>query len=462
MTLSAPKIDRRLHMRAWLGSAPAPGALPYAIQRLHATSNEDGALGRLMLAAYRDTIDYEGEDEEQARLVVNNMLQGQFGLLITDASGVITSAGQPAAAIIVSRYEGLPLVNTLMTGPAHGGQGLAAALLRWAMAQLKADGDEALDLFVTVGNDRAERIYRRLGFVAIGELRTTQVRGENPEPGPTPAEYALCATCGTEYPASAEWLTDCPICSDERQYVAETGQRWTTLAAIRPTHRNQFTALAPGVTRIRTEPKFAIGQEATLIETPSGNVLWDCVSLLDQETVAFIAGRGGLRAICISHPHFFTTMTEWSRTFSAPLVLHEANRPWSMFQEGAGSVGQASRWSWVTNDVQELFAGFTLIRCGGHFPGSSVLHWASGGGGQGALFTGDTIYVAADRRWATFMYSYPNLIPLGVGAVHGILDAVRPFAYDALYSGFHQAHIVGNADEKVQRSGARYLQKIGG
>ena len=62
MPLSAPKIDRRLHMRVWLSDVPTPAALPHAIRRLQATSNEDGALSQLMLTAYRATIDYEGEE----------------------------------------------------------------------------------------------------------------------------------------------------------------------------------------------------------------------------------------------------------------------------------------------------------------------------------------------------------------------------------------------------------------
>ena len=77
--------------------------------------------------------------------------------------------------------------------------------------------------------------------------------------------------------------------------------------------------------------------------------------------------------------------------------------------------------------------GLTLIRCGGHFEGGSVLHWAGGAGGKGALLSGDIIEVAADRRWVSFMYSYPNFIPLDAAAVRHIVAAVEPYAFEDIY-----------------------------
>ena len=34
--------------------------------------------------------------------------------------------------------------------------------------------------------------------------------------------------------------------------------------------------------------KFAIGQRAMLLQTESGNILWDMISLLDDDTVDFV------------------------------------------------------------------------------------------------------------------------------------------------------------------------------
>ena len=51
-------------------------------------------------------------------------------------------------------------------------------------------------------------------------------------------------------------------------------------------------SLEPGLTEIVTEPKFAIGQRALLVEAPGGNVLWDCVSLIDDATIAAVEALG--------------------------------------------------------------------------------------------------------------------------------------------------------------------------
>ena len=72
----------------------------------------------------------------------------------------------------------------------------------------------------------------------------------------------------------------------------------------------------PGLTAIETEPKFGIGQRAHLIQTPAGNVLWDCIAYLDDATVEQINALGGLAAIAISHPHYYSAMVEWAHRFA--------------------------------------------------------------------------------------------------------------------------------------------------
>src|SRR5207245_10325023 len=81
-----------------------------------------------------------------------------------------------------------------------------------------------------------------------------------------------------------------------------------------------------GLTGIGTEPSFAIGQRALLVRSPQGNVLWDCITVLDDATVADVRSLGGIRAIAISHPHYYSSMVEWSSAFEAPVLLHVADR----------------------------------------------------------------------------------------------------------------------------------------
>jgi hypothetical protein len=267
-------------------------------------------------------------------------------------------------------------------------------------------------------------------------------------------ENYICITCGTQYPASPAAPTHCPICEDDRQYVNQNGQQWTTLAELRREHTNGLTPIDPRVTAIRTAPGFAIGQQAHLIQTSAGNLLWDCISFLDDATVAEVRRRGGIAAISISHPHFYSSMIEWSYAFDAPIYLHAENRPWVMRPD------QAIRF-WE-GDAQELLPGLTALRCGGHFPGSSVLHWADGAGGKGALFTADTINVVADRRYVSFMYSYPNQIPLNASAVHGVVAAVEPYAFDRIYGSWPGSIVAEDAKAAVRRSAERYIAHIEG
>ena len=232
---------------------------------------------------------------------------------------------------------------------------------------------------------------------------------------------------------------------------------WTTLAELRRDHRNAARPIEPWLTGFTTEPRVAIGQQAHLIETPAGNVLWNCISFIDDETVAEVMRHGGLAAIAVSHPHFYTGMVEWSRAFGdVPVLLHADDRAWVMRPDSA-----IRFWEGETADPLPG-SGLTLVLCGGHFPGSCVLHWAGGAEGRGALLTGDTITVVADRRWVTFMYSYPNLIPLGAEEVRRIVAAVEPFAFDRIYGGWHGSVVAADAKAAVRRSAQRYLAHIAG
>lgn len=265
-------------------------------------------------------------------------------------------------------------------------------------------------------------------------------------------QHTICITCGTQYLVGDEGRNECPICLDERQYVNINGQQWTTLEELHSTHRNVFTSIEPSLTTIRTEPTFAIGQHAQLIQTKHGNVLWDCISFIDDRTVEEVQRLGGISAIAISHPHFYSSMIEWSRAFDAPIYLHADNREWVMRPD--------ERIQYWEGETREIVPGITAIRCGGHFPGSSVLHWAEGARGRGALFTGDTIFVVNDRRYVTFMYSFPNYIPLNAKAVRRIVAAVEPFAFDRIYGAWTNSVVAVDAKAAVQRSAERYIAHI--
>jgi len=254
----------------------------------------------------------------------------------------------------------------------------------------------------------------------------------------------LCVTCGTEYPDSPAPPSRCAICDEERQYVGFDGQRWTTLSELRGGHTNEWIEWEPGVTAIRTQPAFAIGQRAFYFQS----MLWDCISLLDEATMKAIGQRGGLKAIAISHPHYYTTMVAWMDAFDVPVYLHEADRKWVMRPD--------PRLVFWSGETKQLHDGITLIRAGGHFDGGTVLHWPGGERGKGTLFTGDIIQVVPDRRWVSFMYSYPNLIPLSLAAVQRIAASVEPFEFDRIYGAFHPLQVDTDAKNAIRRSVERY------
>jgi hypothetical protein len=181
----------------------------------------------------------------------------------------------------------------------------------------------------------------------------------------------ICVTCGTQFTATEHAPERCPICEDERQYVGWDGQRWTTLEDLARDYHNVIRAEEPGLTGIGTHPSFAIGQRALLVQAPGGNILWDCISLLDEPTIAAVRALGGIAAIAISHPHYYSCMVEWAHAFDAPVYLHAADRAWVMRPDPALVFWEG--------EARELGDGLTLLHCGGHFAGGTVLHWAAGG-----------------------------------------------------------------------------------
>jgi hypothetical protein len=262
----------------------------------------------------------------------------------------------------------------------------------------------------------------------------------------------ICETCGAQHMPSAQPPAGCAICSDERQYVGPEGQRWTTLAQLRAGHRAEIREEDARLTGIGCAPAFGIGQRALLVQTPAGNILWDCTAYLDDEIIAAVRERGGLSAIAISHPHFYTSMVEWSRAFDAPIHLHGADRAWIMRPDEAISFWEGEQ--------HELLPGLTLLRLGGHFAGGTVLHWEGGGDGAGALLSDDIVQVVADRGWVSFMRSYPNLIPLPEATVAEMVAALEPWPFERLHGGWFGRVVKSDAKGAVRRSTDRYRRAL--
>lgn len=262
----------------------------------------------------------------------------------------------------------------------------------------------------------------------------------------------ICTTCGVGYAPSEAPPQRCEICADERQYVSPRGQAWTTLGELKQDHANDIRELGPGLWGIGATPQIAIGQRALFIPQEGGGILWDCTPLITEAAIAHLKAHGGLRAIAISHPHFYSSMVDWSDAFGGiPIHIHEANRQYVM--------RSSPHIRYFTEERIELGQGITVTRAGGHYVGSAALHWP-GLDGKGVLMTGDTIMVVPDTRWVSFMYSFPNLIPLPAREVRRIVATVDDLGYDRIYSAWWERVMTSDARARVRASADRYVAAI--
>lgn len=270
--------------------------------------------------------------------------------------------------------------------------------------------------------------------------------------GPLPATAWICATCGVQSTRAPTAPAACPVCLDSRQYVGWQGQAWTSPAALNVDHHIHFEDCA-GVTTLVSRPSFAIGQRAFLVPHGGSNVMWECLSHVTDAALARIAALGGVAAIAISHPHFHAAMVDWSDALGGvPIYLHAGDRDWVQRHSPTLRFWEGDR--------HALSQALELVHLPGHFEGSAGLWWKDGPRPGGSLFPGDALQVATDRRFTTFMYSYPNHIPLGPAALRRLEDRVAPLAFDDLFGFAPGRQIVGGARARVEASFERYRAAI--
>jgi glyoxylase-like metal-dependent hydrolase (beta-lactamase superfamily II) len=259
----------------------------------------------------------------------------------------------------------------------------------------------------------------------------------------------ICSACGVEHTNMARPPARCAICTDERQYVPAGGQQWTSIKEMAGHFAGRFSELESDLYAVQVSPAVGIGQRGLLLRTPAGNVLWEPPAYLDQQMVDDATALGGVAAIASSHPHLMGCSVTWSKAFDGvPIYYGEADQRWIRRPDD-----QIRLW----NGRREVLPGVELIQCGGHFPGSAVLHWAAGSERRGVLLVGDTLMVNPDRATVSFMRSYPNLIPLPERLVRQIADRVGELEFDRAYGAFDERIIESGAAAAVQSSANRYI-----
>ncbi len=218
----------------------------------------------------------------------------------------------------------------------------------------------------------------------------------------------ICTACGTQFPESDKPPAQCPICEEERQYVPARGQTWTTLEALSQSHMN---ALA----RISSR---ALSASAPVSRSASARCCCKrraamCCGIASRRSMPRPSPRSrrsaGCKAIAISHPHFYTTMVEWAKAFDCPVYVHAADKEWIMRPDPAiQHVGRRNARIMGRRDADPLRRSFR---------GGSGAALAGREQPRGIVCSGDILTVATDRKWLSFMRSYPNFIPLSAREV---------------------------------------------
>ncbi|ETN43273.1 uncharacterized protein HMPREF1541_02432 [Cyphellophora europaea CBS 101466] len=270
----------------------------------------------------------------------------------------------------------------------------------------------------SAGSDTSPQAKRRKMDLPIPQLSTSD-------------DLVICAACGAQYEVTED---------DPRQFVPFTGQVWTTLGKMKAAREedgagNKYKNVFE---QVKLDENFGIGQSARLIQTPHGNILWDLVAYLDEETIERIQELGGIKMIVISHPHFYTTWADWSSTFKVPVYTTAADSVWLNRQSHPTATLRM-----LSEPVTELQPGVHSIICGGHFPGSQVMHTAPPNTVIPTLFAADAIFPAPSAHNPTsakpgqitymFLWSIPNMIPLKPDEILRIWRVLKVWDFKATY-----------------------------
>lgn len=297
-------------------------------------------------------------------------------------------------------------------------------------------------------------------------------------------DLVICETCGAQSdvqnPKELQQRDECFICLDPRQAVPESGQKWTKISNwLTNSSRLQCNLVPqdnfdPGLFRVMAKDytnMVGIGQTPWLILTEKGIVIWDCSAYFTVDLFNSIKQLSSLYqvpivAIAISHPHFYTTSLTWAKALQTKLYISNLDKRWYQRDHDSKHI------NFFKSSQIEIIPGITMIRCGGHFDGSCVLHWdrkiakcpkglGTGKKETGVIFCSDTFAPASDRKQITFMWSYPNFIPLPPKDIVQIWKSVQQFEFDDILGAWPGKYIYGDARQKVLKSAKNFVRMEG-
>lgn len=129
------------------------------------TDTDRAALAHLLLDAYRDTIDDEGEDLDDALDAIDHYLA------VIDRDHLTIVDGQdatPIAACFVLSVDGIVYIDPIIVATAHQRDGLGGRLTLATLHGLADGGIDEVGATITDGNTPSERLFIRLGFERVG------------------------------------------------------------------------------------------------------------------------------------------------------------------------------------------------------------------------------------------------------------------------------------------------------
>jgi RimJ/RimL family protein N-acetyltransferase len=124
-------------------------------------------LAEVMLDAYRNTIDYEGETTDDALNEMEKFFGGAWGPSLLDCSWVYEVSDTILAASLVTLWDEEPFVAFIMTRAAWKGRGLASYVLRQSLLSVQDCGYGEVRAVITEGNTPSERAFARFGFTHL-------------------------------------------------------------------------------------------------------------------------------------------------------------------------------------------------------------------------------------------------------------------------------------------------------
>lgn len=167
------EVLRRVRMEV----SPYRVASCSTLEFFHPTLDNAEVIARLLATAY------EGHREQAAGILpaskddwvefVRSIMRGELGEYLPEASLAIGSPRHCTGVVLTTFWMSTPLVAELAVIPNARGRGFGRALMERAIDALALASHVKVALYVTLGNEPAFSLYRKLGFVEVGAKTIT-------------------------------------------------------------------------------------------------------------------------------------------------------------------------------------------------------------------------------------------------------------------------------------------------